>query len=224
VKRHDDTSESARDRILGAAFCAFMERGYANASTLDIATRAKVSKRELYSHFESKQALFAAGIAERTATMRIPLTIPEVKTREELAATLKAAGVSILNGVTGADVLALYRMAIAESLRSPDIATTLDQTGRGAIRQALSALLAKAQARGLIAEGDADAMADQFCSLLWSDLLVRLLLRVARRPSPKAMARRAQIATELLLHLHGATHDRAQLDKTRERSKVVSLL
>jgi AcrR family transcriptional regulator len=45
-RRVPDSSSAAlmRDRVLGAAFSAFMERGYEGASTLDIATRAKVSK------------------------------------------------------------------------------------------------------------------------------------------------------------------------------------
>ena len=38
----------ARSRILEAAFAAFMENGYAATTTLEIATRARVSKRELY--------------------------------------------------------------------------------------------------------------------------------------------------------------------------------
>jgi len=36
-----------RQRILDAAFSAFMASGYAETSTLEIATRAHVSKREL---------------------------------------------------------------------------------------------------------------------------------------------------------------------------------
>jgi hypothetical protein len=37
-----------RERILDAAFASFMKSGYATTSTLEIATRARVSKRELY--------------------------------------------------------------------------------------------------------------------------------------------------------------------------------
>ena len=36
---------AVRKRILGAALSAFMEGGYAQTSTLEIATRARVSKR-----------------------------------------------------------------------------------------------------------------------------------------------------------------------------------
>ena len=39
---------AVRERILEAAFAAFMKSGYATASMLEIATRARVSKRELY--------------------------------------------------------------------------------------------------------------------------------------------------------------------------------
>jgi hypothetical protein len=38
----------ARERILEAAFAAFVRKGYAGASTAGIATEARVSKRELY--------------------------------------------------------------------------------------------------------------------------------------------------------------------------------
>ena len=51
-----------RERILLAAFAAFIERGYAETSTLEIATRAKVSKRELYALFGNKQAMLVACI------------------------------------------------------------------------------------------------------------------------------------------------------------------
>jgi len=48
-RRQEGGDETAvRKRILEAAFAAFMKNGYAMTGTLDIATRARVSKRELY--------------------------------------------------------------------------------------------------------------------------------------------------------------------------------
>ena len=57
--------DPVRGRILSAAFGAFKEHGYAQASTLEIATRAKVSKRELYALFGSKQQMLVSCISER---------------------------------------------------------------------------------------------------------------------------------------------------------------
>jgi AcrR family transcriptional regulator len=213
----DGEAQSTRKRILSAAFNAFMERGYAAASTLDIATRAKVSKRELYSHFKNKEALFAAGIAERTAGMQIPIALPEVADLDGLAKTLVAAGVAVMKGVTDDHVLAVHRLAIAESARSPDVAQTLDRFGRRQVRQAVVTLFEKARERGLV-EGDADEMADAFCSVLLSDVILRLLLGVARKPSAKEMAQRAQVATELSLHVYAAgAASRSARQKSRTR-------
>ena len=48
------------ERILRAAFRAFTENGYADTSTLEIARRAKISKRDLYAKFPNKRAVLLA--------------------------------------------------------------------------------------------------------------------------------------------------------------------
>ena len=60
-KGGDETA--VRERILEAAFAAFMESGYATTSTLEIATRARVSKRELYALVGNKQEMLIASTA-----------------------------------------------------------------------------------------------------------------------------------------------------------------
>ena len=81
-----------RERILNAAFSAFMEKGYSGTSTLEIATRAKVSKRELYQVCANKSGLLRDAITERARLMRRPLELPAAKDRAALAATLAALG------------------------------------------------------------------------------------------------------------------------------------
>src|SRR5262245_27046985 len=84
--------QPARERILSAAMEAFMELGYAEASTLKIATRAQVSKRELYALFGHKQAMLAACIADRAGRMRLPTELPPPRNRAELVALLSKLG------------------------------------------------------------------------------------------------------------------------------------
>jgi AcrR family transcriptional regulator len=195
------SDQPAQERIFGAAFAAFRERGYAGTSTLEIATRARVSKRELYTLFDNKQALLTACITERARQMRLPLDLPTPSDHKSLAATLTAFGVALLRGVCDPSVLAVYRLAIAESERSPEIAQVLDRAGRAGNQAALIAFLVKAKARGLI-DGDPAAMTACFVGLLWRDLLVRLLLRVADSPTLEEVDRRAQYATKMLLTLY----------------------
>jgi AcrR family transcriptional regulator len=194
-------SGSTRARVLSAAFELFRKQGFAGTSTLEIATRAQVSKRELYALFESKQAMLAACIAERAGRMRRPvdLAAPIPQTRDAVAASLIELGASILRGACHPDVLAVYRLAIAEVDRAPEIARTLNVNGRQANRQALAAWLARAQAQGLIGDGDPAAMTERFVATLWGDLLVLLLLRVREPPTAGEIEARARAAAEALL-------------------------
>ena len=55
--------DAKRDTILEAATAAFRDDGYECASMDRIAERAKASKRTVYNHFGSKEALFQAVVA-----------------------------------------------------------------------------------------------------------------------------------------------------------------
>jgi AcrR family transcriptional regulator len=189
-------------RILGAAFKAFIEDGYAGTSTLDIATRAKVSKRDLYASFGSKHAMLVSCIKSRAERMRLRPDLPMPRTREMLAATLTAFATNLVRETSDPDVLATFRLAIAEADRSPEIAEALDSAGRGAARAALAGLLAKAQSAGLIGPGDPTEMAIQYQGLVWEGLMVGLLLGVAKRPGPVEAARRAAKATDAFMRLY----------------------
>jgi len=94
-----NTREAARDRILGAALQAFAEGGYAATSTLQIATRAQVSKRELYALFGNKQAMLAACIADRATRVRLPPDLPPVNDRATLAQALTQIGTTLLQEI-----------------------------------------------------------------------------------------------------------------------------
>lgn len=59
--------ESTRSRIIGAAEALFYEQGLRSVGVDAIAARAGVTKRTLYYHFESKDALIAAYLAARDA-------------------------------------------------------------------------------------------------------------------------------------------------------------
>src|ERR1700704_3538696 len=64
-QRQDVGEDTAvRARILDAASAAFMKSGYARTSTLEIATRARVSKRELYALVGNKREMLIACIGE----------------------------------------------------------------------------------------------------------------------------------------------------------------
>jgi AcrR family transcriptional regulator len=191
-----------QERILGAAFKSFIEDGYADTSTLDIARRAKVSKRDLYTNFGSKHAVLVACIKSRADRMRLPPDLPTPRSRQMLASTLTAFATNWVREVSHPSVIATFRLAIAEATRSPEIAQALDSAGRDATRGAVAELLANAQSNGLIGSGEPTEMATQYLGLLWEGLMVGLLLGVAATPEPAEAERRATKATAAFMQLH----------------------
>lgn len=198
-KEADGTA--VRKRILGAALSAFMEGGFAQTSTLEIATRARVSKRELYALFGNKEAMLVACITERAQRLKAPADLPELRDREILARVLNAFGTTLLTETTDPAVVAILRLAISESVHAPKVAQALDSIARKPTRDSLRAIMANAKSAGLL-PGDAEAMTEKFLGLLAGDLMTGLLLQVTDRPGAGEIARRAGEATAALLQLY----------------------
>jgi AcrR family transcriptional regulator len=192
-----------RERILAAAFDAFRERGYAATSTLEIATRARVSKRELYALVGNKQKMLIAAIGERAKRLQAPANMPRLRDRATLARVLTALGTQFVWEVSDAQVVAVFRLAIAEAVQAPEVARTLDSLGRETGRTALRNIMSESCGAGLIDGRPAD-LAEQFAGLLWRDLLTSLLLGVVQRPNRSAIEARAREAAEAFLRLHPA--------------------
>src|SRR5919201_6080386 len=192
-RRDSGGDTSVRERILEAAFAAFMENGYAATSTLEIATRARVSKRELYAQVGNKQAMLVACITERARRLQVPADLPVPRDRDTLEEVLTSFGTQLVREISDPTVIGAFRLAIAEAVHAPEVARTLDSIGRETSRAALRGIMAQAQASGLLDGRPAD-LVEQFGGLLLGDLLVSLLLGVAKRPSARDIAERAREA------------------------------
>ncbi len=201
AKHPVDEEASVRDRILDAAFEAFTERGYAATSTLEIATRARVSKRELYALVGNKQKMLVAAIKERAKRLQMPADLPTLHDRTALAHVLTTFGAQLVREVSDPAVVAVFRLAIAEAVQAPEVARTLDSVGRETSRAALRHIMTQARARGLIDGRPAD-LAEQFAGLLWRDLMINLLLGVTDQPNARAIEARAREAAAAFLRLH----------------------
>ena len=201
-ERQEGADESAvRARILDAAFAAFMKHGYAATSTLEIATRARVSKRELYALVGNKQEMLIACISARAKRLQVPADFPVPHDRETLAHVLASFGTQLVREITDPTVIAVFRLAIAEAVHAPEVAQALDSIGRETSRAALRQIMARAQTSGLL-NGRPAELAEQFGGLLWGNLMVSLLLGVAERPNAREVAARARDAAAAFLQLH----------------------
>jgi AcrR family transcriptional regulator len=192
-----------RRRILDAAFSAFSRDGYAATSTLDIATGAKVSKRELYATVGNKQELLIACIEDRAMRLAAPGDLPAAHDRESLERVLIAFGEQQLGEVSRPNVIAMFRLAIAEAERAPEIAQALDGIAREASRARLRVILEDGHAKSLLVS-EVDEMIDVYRSLLFGDVMITWLLGAKHAPNTRELKLRAQRAASAFMRLYSA--------------------
>ena len=109
-------TEEKRQSIVEAAHEAFMEVGFHQTSMADIATRSRASKATLYSYFSSKEELFAEVMI--SAAGEILESFGQLRLDMALRDSLIAFGRHFLPAILRPSIIALRRLAIAESDRS----------------------------------------------------------------------------------------------------------
>ena len=134
---------AVEERILGAARKVFLERGFEGASIEEIAEAARAGKPTIYARFPGKEALFTAVVMQSVAanTARVETVAPTGATFEE---RLESVAAAVLQWILAGDSIGLMRVAIAESPRFPDLASSVYAMARERGAQASGRLLAEA--------------------------------------------------------------------------------
>ena len=133
--------------------------------------------------------------------MRLPAELPPPRDPEELVAVLGKLGATVLREVTQPGVMAVFRLAVTEAQRAPEVAATLE-IARASIRAVLRGIVVHAQAVGLLAAGDPDEQVARYLALLWGDLMVSILLRLREAPAAREIDLRAGKAAGDFLRLY----------------------
>ncbi len=175
---HTAASQQRRRDILLAGKKVFFEQGYALTSIDRIAAVAGTTKRTVYDHFGSKDALFAEVIAfgsEQFVAMLLP-------TAEALPAPL-AEGLRLfverlVELVTRPDIVRFQRLIIAEAERYPQFGQVLYETAILGAEQVLADYLRARVADGQAPAQDVDRTARMVLDLTVNGARVRALMAV----------------------------------------------
>ncbi|CUW37499.1 putative transcriptional regulator, TetR family [Magnetospirillum sp. XM-1] len=187
-----------REAILDAAQRLFLDEGYAATSMDAVAARAGVSKATIYAHFEGKDQLFAA-IMHRRCEASFVFATPDDSF--DAAKTFTTYGERLLTLLMTPDALALYRVVVAESVRTPELAQAFYDTGPTRGKAAISASVVRLQDRGeLVAEVEPMVIADQFIGMLRAETYHRALLGL---PVGRPLAETVAAAVQTLLRAYG---------------------
>ncbi|MCC4601718.1 TetR/AcrR family transcriptional regulator [Xanthomonas melonis] len=157
-------TDRKRQAILEAAIAQFRQHGFEATSMDRVAATAGVSKRTVYNHFPSKDALFGEilrGLWQRSAEAVKLVYRPDQPVRTQLTQLLQQK----LRLLDDAAFIDLSRVAIAEGIHSPERARAL-LSQLGSKEEGTTTWLRAALADGRLAPMDAEFASQQLQSLI----------------------------------------------------------
>lgn len=194
-----------REALLRAAAEVFFEQGYAATSIDAIIERAGGSKRNIYNTFKNKEGLFSAIVTQNADRILSSLLIEGIEGRD-LQETLTAFGRQLLEAYMSPSLLGVYRIAIAEANRFPDLARAFYERGPGRATARLADILEEAGKQGEVRTGDYSRMADQFVGMIRDNFHLQVALGL--RPPPSAEEAREAVNSAVGIFLNGVRPSR----------------
>jgi AcrR family transcriptional regulator len=168
-----------------------------------VARRAAVSKATLYAHFASKDALFAIMMGECTVAQMLGENLA-ARPCTDLRATLEALGRQVTRFLLAEERLAVFRIAIAESARFPELGQAFYRSGPLPALQRMRDWLAVQQAAGLVRDADLDVAAQQLFALVRSSLFLRASLALPPPPTEAEIDASVAAAVDTWLRAYAA--------------------
>ncbi|WP_370677721.1 TetR/AcrR family transcriptional regulator [Pleomorphomonas sp. PLEO] len=164
------------ERIFEAARRLFLSHGVSETSMEAIAQEAGVSKATLYSHYGSRDELFAAVIWALAADRFSSIVLSGSVGAEDLRKKLEHLGFAVLDLLLSPDTVASNRMVSAEARRFPDLGKLFYDNGPDRLNGRLAALFETAMSAGLLRSCDSRDAAKHFIGLVRGDLQLRAML------------------------------------------------
>jgi TetR/AcrR family transcriptional repressor of mexJK operon len=171
-------SQQRRRDILAAGKKVFFESGYQLASVDRIAEVAGTTKRTVYDHFGSKEALFAEVIGF-AGSQFIGLLPSADDLPEAPAEGLRAFAARVADLVGAPDSVRFQRLVIAEAERHPAMGRALYETAVLGAERVLTLYLEACVARGQLRPHDAAAAARVVLDVATNGRRLRGLLAMA---------------------------------------------
>ena len=198
------TRAQRRHEIMDVAIEVLAERGYRDASMLEVASRASASKETLYAWFGDKRGLFEAVIQRNAEAVQAVLA-RHLEGDAPTEAVLVEFGRALLDLLLGDRAVAINRAAISEARADPRLAQILASTGRDATLPSFIRFLELRRERGALRLETPSEAAEDYLGLLLGDTQVRRLLGLVAAPEKAEIEARAARAAKNFMQLYAAS-------------------
>jgi AcrR family transcriptional regulator len=158
------TSDERRNRILDIAYSAFIREGYAGTSMARIAALLGGSKTTLYHAFASKKELFVA-VADRECAKLFDNIFVANEIAGDFQGRIFELARRLLASMLSDDMIAAYRMIVAESGRFPEIGHAMHDIALRRGTQHLAVVFKRAMDAGEMRLVNPKMAAEQFLDL-----------------------------------------------------------
>jgi TetR/AcrR family transcriptional repressor of mexJK operon len=158
-------SQDKRASIMCAAAEIFLRDGFAAASMEAIAAGACVSKATLYSHFSGKAELFKSCVSTKRETAIKAQLHPELLSDDPVTGLQRIAE-AFCSLLYSPEVLALYRLIMAEAHRQPELAKIFIEAGPAPTHRLVATYLARLDRLGKLTVPDPEQAAELFLGML----------------------------------------------------------
>ena len=195
-----------RRQLIEMAEEVFLEKGYHTATVDEIARRAGMSKKTIYVMFDSKAELFDALLSARLAPLAEP--IPEDgRPMEDVLIDFLA---EVARLVLSPRHIALTRLMIAESPRSPEIEVALTRQAVCNGDWALEVWLSRQATGGVLACEDAHEAASMLFGMSVGELMLNQLVKSRSPLHERDIARRIRVSVRMFLGTFTRTPGRSR--------------
>lgn len=197
-----------RAAILEAAIRLFPARGYDGVSMDAIAQAAGVSKLTVYSHFEDKEALFAAAVT-CCCEQILPHRVFEPGSGPNVRDSLIAIGHGFLELVMDERSVTLHRILIGQAPQDHHLAEVFFAAGPQRTLEEMASFLRQAHQAGRLHVPDANGAAEHFFCLLKGVRHMRILIGLCEVPDRREREAHVADVVDMFLRAHAPVASQA---------------
>lgn len=166
-----------REQIIEAAHGMFLEHGFGATSMDAVAARANVSKRTIYSHFETKEGLFrevVSGFCQKMSS-----ALHETEGNLSTRAQLLQVATQLVEIILHPEAIATLRIVMAEKDQFPNLAHAFWEAGPLLHLNAITGIFRHAPDLEI---DDPELAARQFAGMLKGPYFLSTMLGTETRP------------------------------------------